>query len=95
MNGEKRARNIAAPVNRIINLLDVGRELALQFRHPSAGRSGYNYLEVGQAWLQRADELGGDIHFANADRVNPEHVPIGHRLFDFGTETPEALAKAA
>ena len=95
MNQAQRALHAFRVVDGIINLFDVRRQFALQFAHAGRGRGGNNDFEVGRARFQRADELRANVHLADADGVDPEHVAIAERLFDFGIEPAEALAETA
>ena len=86
--------HVLAPVDRIINLLDVRGKLSSQLTHSSGSRGGDDNLEVGQARFQRANELGADIHFADAHGMDPKHVPVGDCLFYLGTEAAKALLQS-
>src|SRR5438128_1111166 len=95
MNRNQRAGDAGALVNGIIDLADVAGELALQSLHASGGSSGNDDFEVGQARFQRANELGADVDFADADGVQPEGVAIGEGLLELAVIDSEALIEAA
>src|SRR5205823_2042631 len=40
------------------------------------------------------DELGGDVDLAYAYRMNPQHMPVGDRLFNFRAVAPKTLPKS-
>ena len=61
----------------------------------SGGGGGGDYdFGVGKARFNRADEMSANIHLPDAHRVQPERLPIGERLLQFGIIFPEAFAKA-
>ena len=73
----QRPRHKPAVVNRVVDLADVVGQLAVQFAHAGRRGGGDDDLEVWHARFQRPDELGADVHLADADRVHPEHVTVG------------------
>jgi hypothetical protein len=95
MNGHDGAFHPGAAIDGVVNLLDVRRQFGVQLTHAGGGGRGDDDLEVGQADLDGGDELSGNVHLADAHRVHPEHVAIGHGLFDLGTEPAEAFAESA
>ena len=60
----------------------------------SGGGGGGNHnLEVGQARLQCADQLGAKIDLPHTDGVHPKHVPVGDGLLEFGVVPAQPLDK--
>ena len=93
-DGGQRAGDIAAAVDRIVDLADVVGQLPPQFAHAGRGGGGDDDLEVGQARFQRADELGAEVDLADADGVHPERVAVGDGLLEFGVVFAEPLGEA-
>ena len=94
MDGHEGTANAGLTVDRIVNLLDVRREFLVQLAHPR-GRGGRDDdLEIGHPQFQSGDQLGGHVDLTDADRVDPEHVPVRHGLLDLGAELAKALGKA-
>ena len=63
-------------VDRIVELDDVGRQLALQLGHARRRGSGNDDFEVRQARFESGDELRANVDFADAYGVQPKHMTI-------------------
>ena len=94
MDCNDRSLDVLAPVDRVINLLDVGGQLSSQLTHSRGGRRRNHNLQIRQPGFQGANQLRADIHLTHADGMDPKHVPIRNRLLDFGAEPPEPLLQS-
>jgi hypothetical protein len=81
-------------VDGVIDLADVGGQAAFQFGHAGRGGGGHDHLDVRQAQFERANELGAQVDFADADSVEPDDLAIGQRLFQVGAVIGKAFIEA-
>jgi hypothetical protein len=79
-------------IRRVINGLDVRRQPAPQFSHPRGSGGGDDELEVGQARLQRAQQLQANADFTHADSVQPDDRTLAQGGFDLRAIEGKALA---
>ena len=70
------------------------RQPPAQFGHAGGRGGGHHEFNVGQAQFERADELGAEVDFADADGVDPDDLAVGERLFEVGVVAREPLAEA-
>src|SRR5688500_13707181 len=87
----ERSAGVFLAIDRIVNLFDMAWKPLAQFAHPGRGGGGDDDFEVGHARFERTNQLSGDVHFAHADGVNPEHMPIRDGLFEAGGKSSEPL----
>src|SRR6185369_1740821 len=81
------------PVDRIIDFENVRRKIALEFAHSGGGSRRNDNLKIWHSWFQGSDKLRAEVDFADAHRMDPQHVPVGDRLFDLGVVTAEPLTE--
>ena len=81
-------------VNRVINLADMSRQSAAQFRHARGRGRGHYEFDIGRTWFKCADELRAEVHLADADGMNPNGMAVGQRLLEFGMVARETFAEA-
>src|SRR5207253_11110724 len=93
MNREERARDIAAPDKRIVDLLNVRGQFALQLPHAGGGGGRNDDFHVRQPRFERSDTLRRDVDLADAHGMDPKHMAICDRLLDLGAEAAKSLAK--
>ena len=66
---------------------------AAQLRHAGGGGAGNDEFGVGHVRLQRVDEPGAKVDFADADGVYPDDVTVSKRLLESRIVIREPLAK--
>ena len=93
-DGAERAVDEFTAVQRVVNLADIGGQAVPQFAHAGGGGGGHEKLEVRHARFQGADDLRAKVHLPDADRVQPENVAVGQRLFEARIIFREALGES-
>jgi hypothetical protein len=88
------AADVFAAIDGVVDFFDVAGETFAEFAHSGGGGGRDDDLEIREAGFERADEMGGHVHLADADGVDPEDVAIGEGLFEAGVEFAEALREA-
>ena len=85
--------DVLPTIDRVVDLGDVGRESFPQEAHAGRGRRRDNDLVQREQGFHDLDQLRAEVDLADTHRVEPNHLTVGQRLFEFGVIQTKTFAE--